>query len=95
MVQQINRQVQDKGLTITVTNDARLWLAEKGFDPVYGARPLRRLIQRSIEDMLAEELLSGKLSENQDIQITVKDDESLGYALEEPEEHLALPEVLV
>ena len=93
MVQQINRQIQDKELTITLTDDARTWLAEKGYDPLYGARPLRRLIQRSIEDMLAEELLSGKLSGNHAIQITVKDNDTLGYALEETEEHLALPEL--
>ena len=64
---------------ITLNEGVRRWLAEKGYDPVYGARPLRRLIQSSIEDMLAEELLSGELAGQQTIQILLKDDDTLGY----------------
>ena len=43
---------------------ARSWLAEKGYDPVYGARPLKRVIQREVQDGLAEEILSGALGED-------------------------------
>jgi ATP-dependent Clp protease ATP-binding subunit ClpC len=81
MIRQVNSQIRDKDLMITLNEDVRRWLAEKGYDPVYGARPLRRLIQSSIEDMLAEELLSGQLAGQQTIQIFLKDDDTLGYDL--------------
>ena len=48
-------------------------LAEDGYDPKYGARPLRRLIQRTVEDTLSEELLQGRISLGQEVKLTVKD----------------------
>ena len=94
MIQAINRQLRDRGLHITLTDDAHTWLTEKGYDPVYGARPLRRLIQRSIEDMLAEEMLHGRLAEANDIRIIVQDDDTLGYMLEHAEEDFEFTELL-
>ncbi|PIE32538.1 ATP-dependent Clp protease ATP-binding subunit ClpC [candidate division KSB3 bacterium] len=79
MVRDINKQLADKRLTITLNADAKRWLAEKGYDQIYGARPLRRLLQSAVEDMLAEELLQGRLATYENIQIIVKDDETLGY----------------
>jgi len=79
MIRNINGQLQDRELTITFSAETKRWLAEKGYDPVYGARPLRRLIQRSIEDMLAEEILNGRLSGEQTVQIIVREDDTLGY----------------
>lgn len=81
MIGEINRQLAERELQLTLTDEARTWLTKKGYDPVYGARPLRRLIQRSIEDMLAEEMLRGHLEEAETIQIIVQDDETLGYEL--------------
>ena len=86
MMREVNRQLKDKELTILLTDEATTWLAEKGYDQVYGARPLRRLIQSSIEDMLAEELLNGQLVGQERIQIIVKDDDTLGYIPVENEE---------
>jgi ATP-dependent Clp protease ATP-binding subunit ClpC len=86
MMREINQQIQDKELTILLNDDVRRWLAEKGHDPVYGARPLRRLIQRSIEDMLAEEILNGTLSGEQLVQIILEDDDTLGYTVVREEE---------
>ncbi len=83
MLREMNAQLKDKELFIALDDDVKIWLAQKGYDSVYGARPLRRLIQKSIEDMLAEELLSGKISKNQTIQIILQDDNTLGYALVE------------
>lgn len=81
MIEEINRQVADRDLLITLSDEAQAWLAKKGYDPVYGARPLRRLIQRSIEDMLAEEMLHGHLDDAETIRIILQDDDTLGYTL--------------
>jgi ATP-dependent Clp protease ATP-binding subunit ClpB len=62
-VAQLARRLADRRLTLQVTAAAREWLALAGFDPVYGARPLRRLIQSSIGDRLARGLLSGEIGE--------------------------------
>jgi len=58
-VAEIARRVADRNMTLTVTDAARTYLAEIGFDPVYGARPLRRLVQREIGDQLARQILAG------------------------------------
>ena len=60
-VARLGRRLTDRRLTLTVTPAAREWLALTGFDPVYGARPLRRLIQSAIGDQLARALLSGEI----------------------------------
>ncbi len=60
-VEMLAARLTSRRLTLTVTEGAREWLALEGFDPMYGARPLRRLIQSAIGDQLARELLSGKI----------------------------------
>ena len=62
-VDRLARRLADRRLTLTVTPAAREWLAVTGFDPVYGARPLRRLVQSAIGDQLARELLSGEIAD--------------------------------
>ncbi len=57
----IKKQLLAQNLELEVTEPAKALLAEKGFDPDFGARPLRRVIQNTIEDELAERLLSGQL----------------------------------
>ena len=59
-VDALQRRLQDRRLTLAVTPDARAWLAERGYDPVFGARPLRRLIQSEIQDRLAMAILVGR-----------------------------------
>jgi ATP-dependent Clp protease ATP-binding subunit ClpB len=54
-------------LTLCVTDAAREWLALNGFDPVYGARPLRRLVQSAIGDQLAKALLSGDIRDGDEV----------------------------
>ncbi|HEY6278415.1 MAG TPA: ATP-dependent chaperone ClpB [Streptosporangiaceae bacterium] len=68
-VARLARRLADRRLTLTVTPAAREWLAVTGFDPVYGARPLRRLVQSAIGDQLARALLSGAISDGD--QVTV------------------------
>ena len=60
MIASLDRRVNDLELTLTVSDEAVAELARAGFDPVYGARPLRRAIQSRIEDPLAEKLLEGE-----------------------------------
>ncbi|WP_017544279.1 ATP-dependent chaperone ClpB [Nocardiopsis prasina] len=72
-VDKLARRLADRQLTLSVTPAAREWLALTGYDPNYGARPLRRLVQSSIGDPLARELLSGELSEGDTIRVDVDD----------------------
>ena len=59
MLETVRAQLLEKGMVLQVTERAQEWLAEKGYDPTFGARPLRRLIQDKIEDRLSDELLAG------------------------------------
>ena len=70
-VLQLEVQLADRGVTIELDQAARDWLAEKGYDPLYGARPLGRVIQESIKKPLAEELLFGKLAKGGVVTVTV------------------------
>jgi ATP-dependent Clp protease ATP-binding subunit ClpB len=60
-IDRLTRRLQDRRLELAVTPDARRWLAERGYDTIYGARPLRRLMQQEIDDRLATELLAGEI----------------------------------
>ena len=70
-VARLARRLGDRRLTLSVTPAAREWLALTGFDPVYGARPLRRLVQSSIGDQLARALLSGQLADGDQVVVDV------------------------
>ena len=75
-IEKLTSRLEDKRLTLGVTPAARLWLAEHGYDPVYGARPLRRLMQREIDDKLANLLLAGDASEGSQVVVEVNPDKS-------------------
>ncbi len=66
-VARLGRRLTDRRLNLRVSSGAREWLALTGFDPIYGARPLRRLIQSAIGDQLAKALLSGAISDGDDV----------------------------
>jgi ATP-dependent Clp protease ATP-binding subunit ClpB len=72
----LQRRLKDRRLTLAVTPDARAWLAERGYDPLFGARPLRRLIQSEIQDRLAMALLSGHVRDGDVVRVDVADDGS-------------------
>ncbi|MBH0778098.1 hypothetical protein, partial [Nocardia bovistercoris] len=59
---------------LDVSDSARFWLAVRGYDPVYGARPLRRLIQQSIGDTLAKQLLAGAVTDGDVVQVDLAKD---------------------
>jgi ATP-dependent Clp protease ATP-binding subunit ClpB len=70
-VNRLARRIADRRLTLEVTPAAKEWLAVTGFDPVYGARPLRRLIQSAIGDQLARRLLSGEISDGDTVLVDI------------------------
>jgi len=70
-IDKLSERLEDKRLSLGVTPAARLWLAENGYDPVYGARPLRRLMQREIDDRLANLLLAGELVDGSQVVVDV------------------------
>jgi ATP-dependent Clp protease ATP-binding subunit ClpA len=72
-IMQLEAQLADRQVTIELTDAAREWLARKGYDPLYGARPLARIIQEHIKKPLAEELLFGKLEKGGVVRVDVKD----------------------
>jgi ATP-dependent Clp protease ATP-binding subunit ClpB len=71
-LQSLEKRLASRRLQLEVTSEAKHWLAENGYDPVYGARPLKRLIQRSIGDPLAIALLEGRYSEGSTVTVDVK-----------------------
>jgi ATP-dependent Clp protease ATP-binding subunit ClpA len=72
-IMELEVQLDDRNVVIELTDSAREWLAKKGYDPKYGARPLARVIQEHIKKPLAEELLFGKLAKGGAVLVKVKD----------------------
>ena len=72
----LGQRLAARRLTLDVTDAAREWLAVSGFDPLYGARPLRRLVQTSIGDSLARALLSGQVRDGQTVLVDAAEDRS-------------------
>ncbi|MCI0691386.1 ATP-dependent Clp protease ATP-binding subunit [candidate division KSB1 bacterium] len=73
VVNEMLNKVSDRQIEIELTKEAKEFIAEKGFDPVYGARPLKRVIQKYIEDPIAEEMLKGKFSDGSQIRVLVQE----------------------
>ena len=69
------KRLAARRLVLEVTREARDWLAIGGFDPQYGARPLRRLVQSAIGDQLAKELLAGRIRDGHTVLVDVNDDD--------------------
>ncbi len=90
MMNMVRSELKDKDIDIELTEAAREHLGEKGFDPVLGARPLRRLIQNEVEDKLSDELLGGKIAEG-DTAIVDLDEEGNVVVKVRSKEMAALP----
>ncbi len=73
-VDALQKRLADRRLTLAVTPDARAWLAERGYDPLFGARPLRRLMQKEIQDRLAKGILSGNVRDGSMVTVDVAAD---------------------
>jgi ATP-dependent Clp protease ATP-binding subunit ClpB len=66
----LQKLLEDRKITLTLEPKGREWLADKGYDPAYGARPLKRVIQKSVQDPLAELILSGKIKDGEKVVIS-------------------------
>jgi ATP-dependent Clp protease ATP-binding subunit ClpA len=98
-VMQLEAQLADRNVTIELSSAAREWLAERGYDPLYGARPLARIIQEFVKKPLAEELLFGRLVKGGAVKVNLRDGalafdyvEAAPPALPKPEEGDGEPE---
>ena len=75
MLQEVSANLIEKGISLEVTQEAKDWLSEKGYDPTFGARPLRRVIQDNIEDKLSDAILGGSIKPADTAIIDIVDDE--------------------
>jgi ATP-dependent Clp protease ATP-binding subunit ClpC len=82
MIKDLQNRLAERGLSIEITEAAKGWLAKEGFDPVYGARPLRRAIERYVENILSTKLLGGEFKEKETIMVDLADDELTFTAME-------------
>ena len=69
-IERLQKLLEDRKIAITLDARAREWLAEKGYDPAYGARPLKRVIQKYVQDPLAELILSGRIKDGEKVKIS-------------------------
>jgi len=74
MIKNLQNRLEELGMTIEVGEDAKMFLAEEGYDPTFGARPLQRTIRKRIEDALSEEILRGTVKKSDSIMVTFDED---------------------
>ena len=83
---QLEAQLHEKKVEAHFTEDLKAWLAEKGFDPLMGARPMARLIQDTIRSALADELLFGRLANGGKVTIDLDEDDKVKLLFEQTED---------
>jgi len=72
LIQDLNRRLVEKGIQLEISEEVKNWLINEGYQPTYGARPLRRAIQRKIEDPLSEELIKGRFKDNKKVKVMIQ-----------------------
>lgn len=80
MLDELNRRIEEFKLQIEVTDDVKGVLLREGFDPSFGARPLKRVIQRRLEDGLSEELLQGRIAPGDTVAVSLSEDDNLSFS---------------
>ena len=75
MLNSVAKRLGEQGISIEFDESAKEYLAKEGFDNLYGARPLRRAITKTVEDKLSEEILRGNIKAGENIKVSVKDGE--------------------
>ena len=73
LLRELNLRLIDKSVSIDVDDEVKQWLIKEGYEPLYGARPMRRIIQRAIGDPLSEELIKGRFKDNRKIKVVLRD----------------------
>jgi ATP-dependent Clp protease ATP-binding subunit ClpB len=74
-IARVQKLLTDRKIKLELDDKARSWLANRGYDPAYGARPLKRVIQRHVQDPLAEQILSGRVKDGDTVRVSVRDGE--------------------
>lgn len=74
-MQRLERALEDRNITISLDEEAVQWIANKGYDPIYGARPLKRVIQRELQDKLAHKILAGDIHDGDKVNVVVQEGE--------------------
>ena len=72
LIREVERRLAERNIKLEVNDEAKAWLVKRGYDPVYGARPLRRAIQRYVENPLSTKILKGESEEGDTIAIGVE-----------------------
>jgi ATP-dependent Clp protease ATP-binding subunit ClpB len=75
LVSSLNKRLEDRKVSVVFTNSAKKWIGEKGYDPTYGARPLKRFLQKQVETQLARALVAGEVEEGSNVTFSIKSDE--------------------
>ena len=73
LLRELNLRLVEKGVEIEVDDEVKAWLIKEGYEPLYGARPMRRTIQRAIGDPLSEEMIKGRFKESRKIRVVLRD----------------------
>jgi ATP-dependent Clp protease ATP-binding subunit ClpC len=73
LLRELNLRLLDKGIEIEVDDEVKQWLIKEGYEPLYGARPMRRAIQRAIGDPLSDELIRGRFKESRKVKVVLRD----------------------
>ena len=73
LINEVQKRLSERNITIELTDEAKAWLLKEGYDPAFGARPLRRAIQRNVENPLSNRILSGEVKDGAHIKVTVGD----------------------
>ena len=86
MMKDLNRRLQERQLSVELTEEAKHFIADNGYDPVYGARPLKRYLQKHVETLAARIILGGDISEGDTIQICLEGDQLNAVVISYPKE---------
>ncbi|WP_428911369.1 ATP-dependent chaperone ClpB [Niallia sp. Krafla_26] len=81
LVQELQLRLSEQQIKLRINDEAKEYIAENGFDPIYGARPLKRFIQRNLETKMARAIIAGEIRENQSVTIVIKQNE-IGFEIE-------------
>jgi ATP-dependent Clp protease ATP-binding subunit ClpB len=75
MMKDLRQRLVERSITLTMNEEAKSWIAEKAYDPVYGARPLRRFLQRELETKIGRALIAGRIQDGSEIKISIRNEE--------------------
>ena len=75
LIKDLEKRLEDKNITLELTKSAKDYLIDNGYDEIYGARPLKRFVQRKLETLIARKILMGEILPNTNVKVDAKDNE--------------------